>query len=162
MHLDKHQIIADLDSARARLDAAIASLDSSEMIYPRWRLKELLDHIAGWDDAVLTALRSHAAGETPVVSAPRGIDYYNAQTVSRRETIPLEHTRREYEVTRRLLKQIILEMADERFSQPLVYPWGPKGTVWQMMEVFVEHEHEHAEDLEKLVTSHSNYTAAAG
>ena len=148
---EKQKILNDLDSARARLQVALNQLDARAEIYSPWHVKELLDHIAGWDDSVIAALRSHAEGDVPAITAPRGIDAYNEQTVSTRETLPLERTQQEFRVTREILKQVILDLPDAKFVQPLVLPWGSTGTVSQIVEVFVEHEHEHAHDLEKLI-----------
>ncbi len=150
MNAEKQKLLAELDAARDRLEAALSRLDDQALIYNPWHVKELLDHIAGWDDAVIASLRSHAVGDVPAVTAPRGIDYYNAQTVSTRETLPLDHTRREFSVTRQLLKQLIQDLPDEKFSQALVLPWGRTGTVSEVVEIFVDHELEHAHDLEKI------------
>ncbi len=148
---EKLELIAILDNARAHLDALLVHLDAKMDIYPPWHLKELIDHIAGWDDAVLASLRAHARDDVPVVTAPRGIDYYNAETVTTRESLPLERSRQEYETTRQLLKKAILEMPADKFQQPLIFPWGPKGTMNDLVKIFVHHEYEHAREIETLL-----------
>lgn len=65
MYAKKQKLLDELDAARARLEAALSKLDNSAQVYAPWRVKELLDHLAGWDEAVLTAFRSHTAGEVP-------------------------------------------------------------------------------------------------
>lgn len=149
--ITRAQLIADLDEARARLKAVLARLDAQTIIYPEWKLKEFMDHIAGWDDAILAALRAHACGDVPAVVAPLGIDHYNAQTITTREALPLERTVGEFEVTRELIKQTLLEMPEERFQQLIVVPWGSQGLVTELIEIFVDHEHEHAAEIEKLL-----------
>ncbi|MBN2146731.1 MAG: DinB family protein [Anaerolineales bacterium] len=148
---EKEELIAQLEAARARLNAALARLDAESFIYPSWKMKELLDHIAGWDDAVIAALRSHAKGDVPAVTAPRGIDYYNAQTVETRESLPLEHSRREFDATREVLKKTLRDLPDEKFPQTFVSPWGTQANVKGIVGVFVHHEGEHAGDIEKLL-----------
>lgn len=44
-------------------------------------------------------------------------------------------------------------MPDDRFQQPMRLPWGQTGVVSQVVEIFVEHEHEHAHDLEQLLAN---------
>ena len=155
MNEEKTQLLARLDESRKRLNDLIEQFDLNWQIYPRWKLKEIVDHIAGWDDAVIASLKSHVQGDVPAVTAPYGIDRYNAETVVTRETLPYERSIKEYHRTREMLKQIILEMSDEKFAEPLVLPWGQTGTTPQVVEVFIEHEHEHAEDLEAILHEHS-------
>jgi len=149
--MDKEVLIAELDQARARLTAILEQADPTRLIYPLWKLKQVLDHIAGWDDAVIAALQAHARGDVPEVTAPRGIDYYNEQTVATRESLPLEHSWREYHATRELLKQVIRAMPEERGAIPLVTPWGAQGSVAGLVKVFVHHELRHAEEIEQIL-----------
>ncbi len=114
-----------------------------QCIYPRWTIKEYLDHLAGWDDAVVEALHAHAAGEPVPQSASRGINAYNAQTVSTRETLDLEHSRRECNASRQALIQALQDLPDEKFNHPLIFPWGETGTVAYLIEIFVEHDEHH-------------------
>jgi len=149
--MDKEALIAELDQARARLNAVLERVAPETTIYPPWHVKQVLDHVAGWDDAVLAALRAHAQGDVPEVTAPRGIDYYNEQTVTTRESLPLEHSRREYEATRELLKQAIRELPEERMEVLMVTPWGAKGSVAGLVKVFIHHELEHADEIEQIL-----------
>ncbi|RPI34115.1 MAG: DinB family protein [Chloroflexota bacterium] len=151
MHEEKERLIADLDSVRAHLNDVVKQMSKDTQIYPDWKLKQFLDHVAGWDDAVLAAIQSHSIGDVPAVTAPYGIDYYNAQTVTTRESLSFEHSQREYQATRELLKQAIRLMPDDRFAEPFVSPWGEVGTVAQVVEVFVDHERTHAQEIEKVL-----------
>jgi DinB superfamily len=151
MRDEREALIAQLDHARLRLNAVLDQVTPEVEIYPAWKLKQVLDHIAGWDDAVLAAIHTHSQGDVPAVTAPRGIDYYNAETVTTREALPLEHTRREYEVTRELLKQAIREMPADKLAQPFVSPWGQTGTVAWVVRIFVHHEVDHAKEIEEIL-----------
>jgi hypothetical protein len=151
MDEQKGNLINQLDNARAKLKSVLARVEPDMDIYPSWHLKELTDHIAGWDDAVVAAIRSHAQGDVPAVTAPLGINHYNAQTVTTREAIPLEHSLREFDVTREQLKQVIREMPIEKFRQSFVSPWGDTITVEQLVEIFVHHELTHAEEIEQAL-----------
>lgn len=152
----KQKLIDDLDASRSHLNAILDRIDTETQIYPDWKLKQFLDHVAGWDDAVITALRSHMDGKTPAVTAPYGIDYYNAQTVTTRESLPLERSRREYHETRRILKQAILDMPDEKFDVEFVSPWGDVLPLTEVVEVFVHHEREHAREIEQSLNAIKN------
>jgi hypothetical protein len=149
--MDKQQLISELDKARKRLNDVLSRVDDKKEIYPTWKLKEVLDHVAGWDDAVIASIQSHARGEVPVVTAPRGIDYYNAETVTTRESLPLTTTRMEFEATRLLLKELILNLPEDKYQECFIAPWGDPITVAQLVGIFVHHEIEHAREIEQIL-----------
>lgn len=152
---EKQQLLEELETSRNRLNRLIEKFHLDWQIYPQWKLKEMIDHIAGWDDAVIASLRSHAQGAVPAVTALYGIDRYNADTVVTRETLPYDRSLQEFHKTREILCQVIQELSEELFAQPLVLPWGPTGTVANVVKIFVQHEHEHADDLEAILRAHS-------
>lgn len=143
----KTALIQRLDEARAGLESVLPRVGRGALIYPGWTLKQMLDHIAGWDDAVIASLRAHLDGQTPGTPADRGINYYNAQTVSTRESLDFDHTHREFQASREILKQTIRNMPEEKLAEPLILPWGPKGTVSEVIEIFAHHEQEHTADI---------------
>ena len=149
--MDKQQLIEKLDEARQRLNEVLAQADENREIYPSWKLKQVLDHVAGWDDAVIASIQAHARGEVPAVTAPRGIDYYNAETVTTRESLPLSTTRKEFDATRTTLKELIISLPDEKYQQSFIAPWGVEITVAQLVRIFIHHEIEHAEEIEKIL-----------
>ncbi|MFH2103829.1 MAG: maleylpyruvate isomerase N-terminal domain-containing protein [Chloroflexota bacterium] len=118
----KDAYIQHLDEARGGLEALLPRVDIHKQIYPGWTLKQLLDHIAGWDDAVIASLRAHMDGLTPGTPAARGINYYNAETVSTRESLDYEHSLHEWHASRKLLKETIRSLAEEKLTQPLTLP----------------------------------------
>jgi DinB family protein len=146
---ERTRLLERLDHARQQMKdvIALADVDHNQRIYNPWRMKEVMDHIAGWDDAVIVALRSHLEEREPETPAARGIDFYNAETVSTREALPYELSLREFEASRLELKRIISAMPDARFAQPLTFPWGGRGTVTRIVEIFIEHEEEHAKEI---------------
>ncbi len=148
--MDIHdEIIADLDDAREKMTALIASLNPVEEVYPGWTEKELLAHITGWDDLIINTLNRHLCGQAPVVSINRGIDFYNSTTVAERENLTLEHVKREYRETRDALKDLLRSIPTEVFDQVIITPWGPRGTVKEFIQVFSHHEREHEEEIRK-------------
>ncbi len=146
---EKQFLTARWKNRREALKALVAQAEAhrEKEIYRDWRLKEFLAHMSGWDDAVIAALEAHAT-DTPIgTPASRGIDAYNAQTVSTRETLDYEHVRREWDRTHELILQAIRNLPEEKVTQPLTFPWGEFGTVAYLVEIFVKHEEEHAHHL---------------
>jgi len=146
---EKRFLVTRWEKRREALKPLVAQAEAymDKEIFRGWRLKELLAHMSGWDDAVLEALRAHKNDEPIGMPASRGIDAYNAQTVSTRETLTFEHIRREWDRTHELIIQAIHDLPEEKVTTPLVFPWGDFGTVAYLVEIFVEHEEEHAHHL---------------
>lgn len=149
------QLIAELDQAREMMRALLYDLEKahaeSRELYPTWTIKELLAHIAGWDDACIASLQAFSQGNVPATPAARGIDLYNASTVAEREALPLEHVIKEWEKTREIFKQTIRQVPAEKLAERFVFPWGQQGTLEAMVMVFAEHETEHAEEIRRKV-----------
>ncbi len=144
---DKTRLIQQLDEARAELKAVLADIGIHAEIYPGWTAKELLAHLTGWDEAVTSSLRAHAGGREPAAPATLGIDVYNAESVETREALSYEQTLKECELAREQLKAAIVELPPEKLKEPLLFPWGPTGSVERLIRIFVHHDREHAEEL---------------
>lgn len=146
---EKQFLIARWEDRRETLKALVAQAEAfrENEIYRGWRLKEFLAHMSGWDDAVIDSLRAHASGSAFATPAARGVNAYNAQTVSTRETLDYDHVRREWDRTHELILQAIRGLPDEKIQAPLIFPWGETGTVAYLVEIFVQHEEEHAAHL---------------
>ena len=70
---EREHIIAEFEKSRERMRAVVAKADSHQTIYPRWTMKEVLDHISGWDDAVIFILNAHVNG------VPEGLPGFSCQ-----------------------------------------------------------------------------------
>jgi uncharacterized protein (TIGR03083 family) len=141
-------LIQKLEEARDGIRALLPEIDPRKQIYPGWTIRELLAHMTGWDDAVIASLRAHIGNHEALTPAARGIDLYNAETVSTREAIDYDATRREWERTRQIVIETLRAIPEDKFFAPLIYPWGGEGTVSRMIGVFIHHETaEHGDDL---------------
>jgi hypothetical protein len=146
---ERKALLKKLDDARQKVANLLSEAEkySESEIYPGWTLKEMLAHMTGWDDAVITSLRAHLAGNEPGTPADRGIDEYNESTVTTREPLDYDHICKEWQKTREILITIIQDMPEEKFQEALILPWGEKGTVKYLVDIFVHHEHTHARDI---------------
>ena len=50
---DKETYIKRYEAARAEMQDMVKLAQDNPTIYQPWRMKEVLDHITGWDDAVM-------------------------------------------------------------------------------------------------------------
>jgi hypothetical protein len=140
-------LIQRLDETRLKIEGILPKIDPIKEIYPGWTIKQMLAHITGWDDVTLDSLRAHVAGRAPEASANRDLDEFNARTIASRHELDYSHILDEWRLTRKLLRTVVEEMPEERFVEPLVSPWGKKGTVTYLINIFREHEEEHVQDV---------------
>lgn len=148
----RRELINYLVESRQAMRHVVGMAQEEEEIYPPWTMREILAHISGWDDVTIAALSAHARGEVPLTPASRGIDYYNAQTVSTREGLDFDHILREWETTRQLLIELLVDYPLDRMEVSLAYPWGSKGSVAGIIHIMAEHEHEHAAEIQSLLS----------
>lgn len=136
-----------LNETRAGLESLIPRVNANKMIYPNWTLKELLDHITGWDEMVLDTLNAHLEGRMPANPAEKGIDAYNVLSIQKRSGLTLADSYTEYTVIRQHLTGIIRLASAAKLAELIVVPWGGKATVSEFLEIFAHHEEEHTADL---------------
>ncbi|GAB4534012.1 MAG: hypothetical protein Fur0018_23700 [Anaerolineales bacterium] len=136
----KTALLAHLKESRQKLADLVREIPPEEKIYPAWRVKELLAHFAGWDDAVLIALRAFLNGREPVVVAPRGVDDYNARTVEERQALPLSHIIKEWQLNRELLLDLVEQIPEDKFQARVIYPWGEEGILYNLIEGQAGHD----------------------
>jgi hypothetical protein len=149
--INKTQLMQEFDQARNHMRQLLTDIDTKLEIYPEWTIKELLAHLAGWDDATILALQAHARGEAPPLLAMRGINFYNAQTVGERAGLNLAQIIREWEMVREQLLAILNELPEEQLADMIVSPWGQTLSVAQLVQIMAEHEEEHAVAIQERV-----------
>lgn len=151
--MSKHdELIARYEESRTKMLEQLDKIDLNREVYQLWTVRELLAHLSGWDDCMVGFIRTILTGGTPeLTSAARGINIYNAESVSTREGLDYDHIYREYIETRKLLLDLIRQVPEELITKEYVLPWGGHGTMVDMVNIFAPHEMEHAEDVQKLI-----------
>jgi len=150
---DRDTYIKRYETARAELREILKLAQGNPTIYQPWRMKEVLDHITGWDDAVIASIKSFLSGDVPATPAARDIDTYNAETVTSREAIPYEVTQKEWEASRTELLSLLRKMTNEQLHTPFVFPWGGQGTIENLVEIFTDHEETHAREIREIINN---------
>ncbi len=149
--MDKvNSLITKMARARARLDAALEKAAPQTEIYTSWKVKQVLDHIAGWDQLVISSLRAYKKGEIPSHSV-KSIDQYNDDSVSARKDLSLEQSRQAYDDARQEVVTILRSLPEEMLARRYMAPWGGNCTISSIVKIFVSHEEEHATQIEQLL-----------
>jgi ribosome modulation factor len=144
------RLIERLDQGRRALQGMMVGLDRSMEICPGWTIKEVLAHIAGWDEVATDALQAHAAGGIPAPLDPPGIDDCNEAVVRRCEALSYEEVLQYWRQARRDLKNTLMDMPAEKLDEQLLYPWGERGNAARIVAILAEHEKEHAEEIREI------------
>jgi hypothetical protein len=142
-------LIIKMTAARKRLNTALEKVAPQVEIYPTWQIKQIYDHITGWDELVVASIRAYSRGETPAVTVKHGIDQYNAESVLARRVLALEQSRQAYDFTREQVLQALRAMPPEMLTQRFRAPWGGMCTIASVVKIFVSHETEHAKQIEE-------------
>lgn len=141
----KSELIQQFTEAREMIRKLLAQIDPHMEIYPGWTIKEVLAHLVGWDDSTLQALQTFAANQPPLITAIRGINYHNQQTVEERKELTLDQVIREWEWVRGQLIPLIEQMSEQDFDTKIITPWGQLLSIYDVLKIMVDHEEEHAE-----------------
>lgn len=152
----KKKILENFGSSQATLVSHLDEIEKNREIYPLWTIREIIAHLSGWDDSAIGFLNAVIKGETPPTPADRGIDVYNAATVSTREGLDYDHIIREYYATREKLLALVQSASEGNLTTKAVLPWGGEGTFEQIADDFYKHELEHAEDIQKFIEEHNS------
>lgn len=139
------ELLEHFNQTRETVRKLLPGIDLHMEIYPGWTIKEVLAHLSGWDDSTVQALQTFAAGQPPLMTAMRGINYHNAQTVADRKELTFDQTVREWEWIREQLILIVQQMTEQELAAILIAPWGASVSVLELLSIMIEHEAEHAE-----------------
>jgi hypothetical protein len=151
-------LITKMELTRNRLNATIQKASPQVDIYPSWNLKHLMDHITGWDELAVSALRTYAKDETPEIAVKHGIDQFNAESVIARKELSLDSSRQAYDTARVELIKAIRAMPAELLPQKFQAPWGGMCTVTSVLRILISHEAEHALHIEEKLTNPTGST----
>jgi hypothetical protein len=153
MAITKDDLIAKLENARGQLNATLDKVPHDTEIYPTWKVKQVLDHITGWDILVAAAFRAHSRGEILGRVVRDGIDPYNAHSVLQRKSLSFAESRQVYDDARADVIRAMREIPEEKMTQKFKPPWGGMCTVAAVIRILVSHEIEHAEQIENSINN---------
>jgi hypothetical protein len=120
--MNRQQLLKRLDQTWAAFSEAYASLSEAQLTEPGvtgdWSVKDLLGHVATWEEEALKYLPLILTGGTP----PRysdtygGLDTFNAQMTAQKRSLPLAEVVRQLEETHRRLIDYIQTVPEAAFT----------------------------------------------
>ena len=108
-----------LEAGWRQLDEAVDGLDEAAVLAPgvvgQWSAKDLLGHVAAWEQVALRLLDQFRAGGPLSGVAGAQVDAYNAAESERRAALPLAAVRAELADTRRRLREHLAALSEEEW-----------------------------------------------
>jgi hypothetical protein len=148
---EKQVLLQLMDDTRVRIENLLPQIDVHLEIYPGWTIREVLEHVAGWDDAAIATLRALLEEKPLSIPEIRDLDEYNTLSISTRSGTEEKQIFREWRSKREVLRKMIEEFPENKFEISFLVPWEGKSTVTEMMEMFCEHEESHTRDIQKSI-----------
>ncbi len=153
--MKRDEAVAKLRAARKELQETLAGIGEEEFVRPnavaKWSLKDLLGHIAAWDEEVLRVIQAFAMQSEPhysyAISDRNDFAVWNAEQVEQRKNHTLEQIQNEFEGSRRDLIQVIEGVTDQVLMRPKLTPWNELRTGLELLDEAAAHDVEHAKDI---------------
>jgi hypothetical protein len=88
-----------------------------------------------------------AAGQSPQVEHIESIDVWNQAHCEARRDQPWKEVWDDFHAAQEAMVAVLRDMTRDDLTRSFVFPWGPQGTAYQWVGVYVSHDREHALDL---------------
>ena len=152
MNDEKIALMTQLNEARDELWNALDGVDPTVEIYPGWKKREFLAHIAGWEAAVFDIFQDYRTN-APMKVYPydnlTNVDAANAGFVAARQVLPLEVVKLECEFNRTAIKLLLMRIPDPLFNRLANFPWGQESFA-DWTKGAIRHERAHTADILQL------------
>lgn len=145
--MTKEDMLAKLAESRRDLHRATQGLSEEEMTEVQvegvWTIKDVLGHIASWEEICLEPLRRYADGDPFKAEVIKDYLILNEELAARKQDIPLDVILDELDAIRQKLVATASKLSAEQLEQRVLFPWGDEGAVAEMLDELYQHELEH-------------------
>jgi len=153
--IDPKAIITRLSQNQADFWAALEGLEESVLVDKRavdgWSLKDMVGHIAAWEELMLEAAHHiHDPSQPKVVVFGDDIESMNAIMVAKREKNSWQTERQYLLDIQSALKELLSKLLPGDFRLRGPYPWpDDQGCLAELITVAADHYDDHLSDIER-------------
>jgi len=150
---EKERLLERLSEAHEAVEATLkdVSLDKPVFKDTGWQVRDILGHIATWDQEAAKSLRAYQAGSDYVIP-DFDEDAFNQRAVSKGRKLSGQQILEEFERAYEALWSAIQEMPEDLFPGDLLYPWGDeRGNIATLVGYMIEHADEHNDEIKQAV-----------
>lgn len=118
-----------------------------------WRVRDIVGHMATWDQEVAKSLRDYQAGSVYLIPDLDEEEVgYNQRAVDSQQALSNQEIMTEWEQAHDELKQAVQEIPVDRFPGDMLYPWGEeRGSIATLVDYMIEHDVEHRDEISKAL-----------
>ena len=123
-------------------------------VYGSWTLKDLVGHLADWEQLIVDGLRYLLLDQTPqfAVTITDFAAFDEAKVQVRRQQ-PWRQVWQDFSRSRKALDDVVQQFPELFLSHTLVTPWGKEMPAYFWLTICFGHDHEHATHLRAIAYS---------
>jgi hypothetical protein len=132
----KAQLLKDIRTERRKLEKALQGIADSDMVKApaagEWSGKDILAHVAYWEQFFLQRYRTGLRGEKQVMpewSQPGVIDTINKEVYERNLNRKLSDVKKEFQASYEVILKVVKEIPEEDMFAASKYDWTGKNTL---------------------------------
>ncbi len=134
----------------------IAGVDLEMIVFSdtKWRIRDILGHVATWDSVLANALKAYKEDSQFIVIQEWDKEevQYNDRAVLEQSKLTAEELVDAWEQAHKDFKDALSELPLEKFSANYVYPWADEqGDIVTLVEIMIDHNSGHLEDLARTI-----------
>lgn len=153
--MKRDEAVNKLRAARKDLLESLQGVSDDDKLRPnaveKWTVKDLLSHMASWDEEVLRVVQAFAMQPEPrfsySISERNDFAVWNGEQVELRKNLTLEQAETEFRNARRDLIQVVEGLTDQVLMRPKMTSWGKMHSGFELLDEMVQHDAEHTRDL---------------
>jgi len=142
--MHKEETLEQLAESRSTFLQALEGLSEAQItqvpVEGIWTIKDLLAHLASWENSCLIPLRAYAAGEAFVPEAIPDHNAWNQAQSERWQAQSLAEIMANYQSIRDEFVALITTLPEPRSEIKLPAPWGGEATIHELCSGLVWHE----------------------
>jgi hypothetical protein len=147
----REELLRRMDDGRARLDGLVSGRDDAALLAPYfangWSLRDLLVHLAAWEERIAGIFGSLRRGEEPVDPMEGGdVDAFNGRIEEEARSVPARAAVEREAAGWARVRELVVAASDAELFQPGRWAWthGEMFAPWIVGNTF-GHVDEHLE-----------------
>jgi len=159
--MDKAQLLDEMKRGYTALETVLAPLDQQQMTTPGitgdWSIKDILAHLAVWQNYLVIRLQAAARNEVPAIQGilsdegeVSAIDRLNAGFYEENKSRPLDDVMADLRKTYRQIVEMTKALSDEDLTEPQRFAWMKGNALWELVAGDTyEHYQEHLQSIQE-------------
>ncbi len=128
---------------------ALRGVDEYAIVYPEneWRVMDVVGHLAAWEREALASVQAYGEQDSYSLGEQYVLEEYNQRAYQRRKGFDPAQCRMDWGMVRRELQFAVRAIDPSLLFEEMLYPWGERGTLSDLVKEMIEHEEAHVRDI---------------